>query len=146
MTLHRIKAVAIGLLGGRRANEWVVTKKLGDVPKTKPTAQRLPVSETSRKDLHVALLPVTVKPSKKKEWTGSGKGRISLHRLPEYVSSPCSFFLLLCGQIERSRACLGRLVHLLRLLRHFRLQDRLHSVRTDPGLRVLADGLRVHRR
>ena len=64
MTLHRIKAVAIGLLGGRRANEWVVTKKLGDVPNTKPTAQRLQESETSRKDLHVALLPVTVKPRK----------------------------------------------------------------------------------
>ncbi|XP_062190973.1 probable glucomannan 4-beta-mannosyltransferase 11 isoform X1 [Phragmites australis] len=38
MSLHRIKAAVIGLLdAGGRVNEWVVTKKLGDANKTKPS-------------------------------------------------------------------------------------------------------------
>ncbi|KAJ0988294.1 hypothetical protein J5N97_006650 [Dioscorea zingiberensis] len=36
MSLHRCKAVFIGLLEAGRANEWVVTEKLGDMLKTKP--------------------------------------------------------------------------------------------------------------
>ncbi|KAG1342518.1 Glucomannan 4-beta-mannosyltransferase 9 [Cocos nucifera] len=36
MSLHRCKAVIIGLLEAGRANEWVVTEKLGDLLKTKP--------------------------------------------------------------------------------------------------------------
>lgn len=36
MSLHRCKAVLIGLLEAGRANEWVVTEKLGDMLKTKP--------------------------------------------------------------------------------------------------------------
>ncbi|XP_010937165.1 glucomannan 4-beta-mannosyltransferase 1 [Elaeis guineensis] len=35
MSLHRCKAVIIGLLEAGRANEWVVTEKLGDLLKTK---------------------------------------------------------------------------------------------------------------
>ncbi|KAG2584105.1 probable glucomannan 4-beta-mannosyltransferase 11 isoform X2 [Panicum virgatum] len=38
MSLHRIKAAVSGLLdAGGRVNEWVVTEKLGDANKTKPT-------------------------------------------------------------------------------------------------------------
>lgn len=36
MALHRTKATFIGLLEAGRANEWVVTQKLGDALKTKP--------------------------------------------------------------------------------------------------------------
>lgn len=35
MSLHRTKATLIGLLEAGRANEWVVTEKLGDVLKKK---------------------------------------------------------------------------------------------------------------
>lgn len=35
MSLHRTKATFIGLLEAGRANEWVVTEKLGDVLKKK---------------------------------------------------------------------------------------------------------------
>nr|XP_010911245.1 glucomannan 4-beta-mannosyltransferase 1 [Elaeis guineensis] len=35
MSLHRCKAVLIGLLEAGRANEWIVTEKLGDMLKTK---------------------------------------------------------------------------------------------------------------
>lgn len=35
MSLHRTKATFIGLLEGGRANEWVVTEKLGDTMKVK---------------------------------------------------------------------------------------------------------------
>lgn len=31
MSLHRTKATFIGLLEAGRANEWIVTEKLGDV-------------------------------------------------------------------------------------------------------------------
>ena len=38
MSLHRIKAAVSGLLdAGGRVNEWVVTEKLGDANKTKPS-------------------------------------------------------------------------------------------------------------
>ncbi|XP_072991320.1 probable glucomannan 4-beta-mannosyltransferase 11 isoform X1 [Typha latifolia] len=37
MSLHRCKAVFIGLFEAGRVNEWVVTEKLGDMLKTKPT-------------------------------------------------------------------------------------------------------------
>lgn len=33
MSLHRTKATFIGLLEAKRANEWVVTEKLGDALK-----------------------------------------------------------------------------------------------------------------
>ncbi|KAM7464284.1 hypothetical protein LguiA_032405 [Lonicera macranthoides] len=36
MSLHRTRATFIGLLEGGRANEWVVTEKLGDALKNKP--------------------------------------------------------------------------------------------------------------
>ncbi|XP_024158032.1 glucomannan 4-beta-mannosyltransferase 2 [Rosa chinensis] len=36
MSLHRTKATLIGLFGAGRANEWVVTEKLGDAAKNKP--------------------------------------------------------------------------------------------------------------
>ncbi|KAG1342516.1 putative glucomannan 4-beta-mannosyltransferase 11 [Cocos nucifera] len=36
MSFHRIKAAITGLLEAGRVNEWVVTEKLGDAPKTKP--------------------------------------------------------------------------------------------------------------
>lgn len=35
MSLHRCKAVFIGLLEAGRVNEWVVTEKLGNSLKTK---------------------------------------------------------------------------------------------------------------
>lgn len=35
MSLHRTKATFIGLLEAGRANEWVVTEKLGDALKNK---------------------------------------------------------------------------------------------------------------
>jgi len=35
MSLHRTKATFIGLLEAKRANEWVVTEKLGDGNKNK---------------------------------------------------------------------------------------------------------------
>ncbi|XP_058108630.1 glucomannan 4-beta-mannosyltransferase 9-like isoform X2 [Magnolia sinica] len=37
MSLHRAKATMIGLLEAGRVNEWVVTEKLGDALKTKPS-------------------------------------------------------------------------------------------------------------
>lgn len=40
MSLHRAKATIIGLLEGSRANEWVVTEKLGDILKGKTTASK----------------------------------------------------------------------------------------------------------
>ena len=33
MSLHRFKAVLIGLIEAKRANEWVVTQKQGDAPR-----------------------------------------------------------------------------------------------------------------
>ncbi|KAK9279120.1 hypothetical protein L1049_012795 [Liquidambar formosana] len=44
MSLHRTKATLIGLLEGGRANEWVVTEKLGDTQKNKnnPKASKRP--------------------------------------------------------------------------------------------------------
>lgn len=39
MSLHRTKATFIGLLEAKRANEWVVTEKLGDVLKNKSNAK-----------------------------------------------------------------------------------------------------------
>lgn len=39
MSLHRAKATLIGLLEGSRANEWVVTEKLGDILKAKTASK-----------------------------------------------------------------------------------------------------------
>ncbi|XP_023540806.1 glucomannan 4-beta-mannosyltransferase 9-like [Cucurbita pepo subsp. pepo] len=39
MSLHRAKATLIGLLEGSRANEWVVTEKLGDILKGKSSSK-----------------------------------------------------------------------------------------------------------
>lgn len=39
MSLHRAKATLIGLLEGSRANEWVVTEKLGDILKGKTASK-----------------------------------------------------------------------------------------------------------
>ena len=44
MSLHRTKATLIGLLEAGRANEWVVTEKLGDSQKNKVNAKDKPVS------------------------------------------------------------------------------------------------------
>ena len=44
MSLHRTKATLIGLLEAGRANEWVVTEKLGDSQKNKANAKDKPVS------------------------------------------------------------------------------------------------------
>lgn len=40
MSLHRTKATLIGLLEAGRANEWVVTEKLGDALKNKAAADK----------------------------------------------------------------------------------------------------------
>lgn len=39
MSLHRTKATLIGLFEAGRANEWVVTEKLGDAVKNKAAAE-----------------------------------------------------------------------------------------------------------
>ncbi|XP_020575678.1 probable mannan synthase 11 isoform X2 [Phalaenopsis equestris] len=39
MSLHRIKAATIGILEVGRVNEWIVTRKLGDATKTKPSME-----------------------------------------------------------------------------------------------------------
>jgi beta-mannan synthase len=39
MSLHRTKAMVIGLLEAGNVNEWVVTEKLGDALKTKVGAK-----------------------------------------------------------------------------------------------------------
>ena len=64
MSLHRIKAAVIGLLEAGRANEWVVTEKLGDALKAKTEGPGL-VKVSGPKDLHKPLLPITTKPSLK---------------------------------------------------------------------------------
>lgn len=42
MSLHRTKATLIGLFEAGRANEWVVTEKLGDSQKNKGNAKDKP--------------------------------------------------------------------------------------------------------
>ncbi|CAA2996355.1 glucomannan 4-beta-mannosyltransferase 2-like [Olea europaea subsp. europaea] len=42
ISFHRTKATIIGLLEAKRANEWVVTEKLGDALKNKSNAKRAP--------------------------------------------------------------------------------------------------------
>ncbi|XP_078444319.1 putative glucomannan 4-beta-mannosyltransferase 11 [Wolffia australiana] len=64
MSMHRLKAAVIGLLEAGRANEWVVTEKLGDALKAKPTVQVLDKSETLGVDRE-PLLPISSKPSYK---------------------------------------------------------------------------------
>ena len=64
MSLHRLKAAVIGLLEAGRANEWVVTEKLGDALKAKTEGPGL-VKVSGPKDLHEPLLPITTKPSLK---------------------------------------------------------------------------------
>jgi len=44
MSLHRTKATIIGLLEAGRANEWVVTEKLGDSQKNKTNAKDKPTN------------------------------------------------------------------------------------------------------
>lgn len=44
MSLHRTKATIIGLLEAGRANEWVVTEKLGDSQKNKANAKDKPTN------------------------------------------------------------------------------------------------------
>lgn len=41
MSMHRTKATFIGLLEAGRANEWVVTEKLGDVLKNKAAEAKI---------------------------------------------------------------------------------------------------------
>lgn len=41
MSLHRSKAAIIGLLEAERANEWVVTEKLGNALRQKPASKPL---------------------------------------------------------------------------------------------------------
>lgn len=38
MALHRFKAILIGFFEAGRANEWIVTQKLGNVQKQKSVA------------------------------------------------------------------------------------------------------------
>jgi beta-mannan synthase len=39
MALHRFKAILIGFLEADRANEWIVTQKLGNLQKLKSIAR-----------------------------------------------------------------------------------------------------------
>ncbi|KAI3450664.1 hypothetical protein Pfo_007329 [Paulownia fortunei] len=48
MSFHRTKALFIGLLEAKRANEWVVTEKLGDALKNKPNAESSTPKEPAR--------------------------------------------------------------------------------------------------
>ncbi|XP_038906144.1 glucomannan 4-beta-mannosyltransferase 9-like [Benincasa hispida] len=59
MSLHRAKATIIGLLEGSRANEWVVTEKLGDIlkGKTAPKTTRKPMFRIGDR-IHLAELGV----------------------------------------------------------------------------------------
>ena len=41
MSLHRTKAMLIGLFESERVNEWIVTEKLGDALKTKKGSKAL---------------------------------------------------------------------------------------------------------
>ena len=71
MSLHRIKAAVSGLLdAGGRVNEWVVTEKLGDANKTKPSIN----GSDSIKVIDVKLTePLVPKMVKKRKDSGRGK-------------------------------------------------------------------------
>ncbi|RVX20007.1 Glucomannan 4-beta-mannosyltransferase 2 [Vitis vinifera] len=58
MSFHRTKATLIGLLEAGRANEWVVTEKLGDTLKNK--ANQSSSQETSIQDRRQTILKVNV--------------------------------------------------------------------------------------
>lgn len=58
MSLHRAKATLIGLLEGSRANEWVVTEKLGDILKDKTASKAATKKPRFRfGDRYFSLLP-----------------------------------------------------------------------------------------
>lgn len=51
MSFHRTKALLIGLLEAKRANEWIVTEKLGDAFKGKSNAESITPKEPARLNL-----------------------------------------------------------------------------------------------
>nr|GMD12592.1 glucomannan 4-beta-mannosyltransferase 2-like [Ipomoea batatas] len=55
MSFHRTKATFIGLLEFKRANEWVVTEKLGDALKNKSTAK--PIARKTKSFFGDRILP-----------------------------------------------------------------------------------------
>ncbi|XP_022859125.1 glucomannan 4-beta-mannosyltransferase 2-like isoform X2 [Olea europaea var. sylvestris] len=55
MAFHRTKATIIGLLEGKRANEWVVTKKLGDAFKNKSNTESEAQGESPAKRVRFKL-------------------------------------------------------------------------------------------
>lgn len=55
MAFHRTKATIIGLLEGKRANEWVVTKKLGDALKNKSNTESEAQGESPAKRVRFKL-------------------------------------------------------------------------------------------
>lgn len=57
MSLHRAKATLIGLLEGSRANEWVVTEKLGDILKGKTASKANKKPRFRIGDRYFSLLP-----------------------------------------------------------------------------------------
>nr|GLL36319.1 mannan synthase 1-like [Ipomoea trifida] len=57
MSLHRTKAAIIGLLGANRANEWVVTEKLGNAAKQRQTV-RAPRRRTCRLRDRIHMLEI----------------------------------------------------------------------------------------
>ncbi|KQJ98402.1 probable mannan synthase 11 [Brachypodium distachyon] len=57
MSLHRIKAAVTGLLDAGRVNEWVVTEKLGDASKIKPTIDVLDAVKVIDVELTTPLVP-----------------------------------------------------------------------------------------
>ena len=70
MSLHRIKAAVSGLLdAGGRVNEWVVTEKLGDANKTKPSSNGSDSIKVIDVKLTEPLVPKIVK-KRTRFWEG----------------------------------------------------------------------------
>ncbi|MQM18967.1 hypothetical protein Taro_051967 [Colocasia esculenta] len=56
MSFHRLKAAMTGLLEAGRVNEWIVTEKLGDAHKVKPSGEDIDKA-TKQGTIHEVLLP-----------------------------------------------------------------------------------------
>lgn len=61
MSLHRIKAAVTGFLEAGRVNEWVVTEKLGDANKTKPSTNGSDAVKVIDVKLTEPLVPKLIK-------------------------------------------------------------------------------------